>query len=398
MEASAIFDLFPTGPTWTTRKIAPIERLWVIGSQRESKEALCRRLLNETVLLSIDSGRRLVEPQDHVAIYDAGSDEFILLGPTLPSLPESDEIASRLVDAFLDHLLSLAIQPLLALSFRGGIPAAYLGGERTTVATALRYATDPRSSIGRARACGMALQTLDNMDDALVGVFERERASGRELDTVRAVAFCESAREAFWRAGLERPRRSSDGEVRRLWGLLQVPFPFAMPLHADRPRRLGYAANLVLGGLLDIRARNEPVELRYYLPRRVLGRASRDRLAVSLPAAHLIDDVLVAVVDRPRKIARATGDAICVEVMLESEFFVELGIKGQHGPRGPQCALLVEATGASIICKAPAVRVGEWSRIELVPTGAEKIEISFKFAPAGLDMVAGSITFRLGDI
>ncbi len=391
--AAAISELFPAATVGVGPRAAPIERLWMVSSSKESKEQVVKRLLHDTVLLSVDDGSRLVGPQDHIAVFDSESRTILLLGPGPPQSASYD-LVPDLLEVFAARPLGLAVTPILALSFRGGRPAARLGEERTTVTTALHHSMDPRSAVGRGRASGMALHTLEEMDDALVGVFERERASVSGLDASRAVSFCQRAREAFWRAGLERPRRSTEGEVRKLWAYLQSAFPFVQPLPPEPPRRLGYAADMLLGARVDVRSRNAPFEMRIHQPRRILGAADRALMVQALPAAHHLDDVLTPII---RTVAAPGGGGdglIRVEAMLESELFVRLGVPGRNGPRGPKCVILAQVEGGHVVQRAPAARLGEWSPLTVLPHHDGNVCITVKFSAPGLDMVSASLTLK----
>ncbi len=382
-------------PAWDLTPPRPIQRLWLAGSLTDAKEKTVRRLLTDSVLLSLDDGTRLVGPNDHLLIFDTRSRDGILLGPGPACLESPAGLAEQLATPFLGGArLRSQVTPVLALSFRGGLPAARLAGERTTVTSALRHTTDRLSHVGPARASGMALNTLDAMDDALVGVFHRERAAARTLSGGTSVAYCEKARDAFERAGLPRPRRSSENEVRRLWSLRQSVFPFTEePAAQLRARRLGWAADVLLGACLELAAWNAPPGLSGFLPRRIQGTLDLDLLATFMPEADPLEDVLVPVFRVDTTPPYRVGQSIRLAIILESQLTAVLRPDLGERPRGPSCLASLSAGGGDVDRPPGAARIGDWWPCTVTPTRAGALQLKATFVVPGLDSV--TISHRL---
>lgn len=365
----------------------------MVSAAHESKERCAHRLLTESVLLSIDDGRRLVAPDDHLAVFDDVSDTALLLGPAPPGWHPGSIDLGEAVEAFMARALRLEVTPVLLLSFRGGLPSARLTEERSTVTTALRQMTDRRSTIGPARASGMALCALEDPDDALLGVFERERAGGRDLSLSRTVDICEHARAAFWRAGLGRPGRSTDALVRRLWAGLQASLPFVEPASTRPLPRLGYAADMLLGGCLSPPPRNAPAALQAQQPRRLLGVLDRSVLTDALPEAPLSAEVLAPTLRLAQQTRLQVGKPATFEAVLDGALATRLGLAGRRPPRGPLCLAAFEADGLDAPGAPLPVRIGELLRMTLIPQRAGIVRFNVHFFIPGLDTVAASHTF-----
>jgi hypothetical protein len=367
-----------------------IRRLWVMASPSASARSIARGVERDGVFLSAQDGRRIVSQQDHVLLLGPGGGASFLLGPepdNSVAIPGVEDLQRFLVAA----APSAAQVLVLALAFRGGVPAFRLDREPTRLGLALHQATDGGTRRGPVRTARLALNRFDDLDPALAGIFHRLAIDDPELSLAAALEACERSLGAFRTAGLKAPLHNTENEINRLWLRRQRRFAFADWDDAGRPSRMGFAADVLVAICVEHQDQDAPSQA---LTRsRILAEGlDCTRFAAQLPGAEYGQGIYRGLVRSARPGPAHVGKPYDLEVILESELELLLGQIGRLGARGPYCPLLIEAQNAQVLKPAGSIRLGEVTRIQIQPSEPGSLTISATFVPPGLDSLRATYT------